>query len=51
MTQAEDLAAVMSQATRSASGVTIADTQRDSLTLMGVTPSLVAANPGMIAFT
>ncbi len=51
MTQAEDLAAVMSQATRSAFGLTIADSHGDSLTLMGVTPSLVAANPGMIAFT
>jgi hypothetical protein len=51
MTQAENLAAVMSQATRSASGLTIADSHGDSLTLMGVTPSLVAANPGMIAFT
>jgi hypothetical protein len=51
MTQAEDLAAVMSQATRSASGLTIADSHGDSLTLMGVTPSLIAANPGMLAFT
>jgi hypothetical protein len=51
MTQAEDLAAVMSQATRSASGLTIADTHGDSLTLLGVTPSLIAANPGMLAFT
>ena len=51
MTQAEDLAAVMSQATRNASGLTIPDTHSDSLTLMGVTPSLIAANPAMIAFT
>jgi hypothetical protein len=51
MTQAEDLAAVMSQATRSSSGLTIHDTHGDSLTLTGVTPSLVAANPGMLAFT
>jgi hypothetical protein len=51
MTQAEDLAAVMSQATRSSSGLTISDTHGDSLTLAGVTPSLVAANPGMFAFT
>ena len=51
MTQAEDLAAVMSHATRSASGLTIPDTHGDSLTLTGVTPSLVAANPGMLAFT
>jgi Right handed beta helix region len=51
MTQAEDLAAVMSQATRSAFGLTIADSHGDRLTLMGVTPSLVAANPGVLAFT
>ena len=51
MTQAEDLAAVMSQATRSSSGLTISDTHGDSLTLTGVTASIVAANPGMIAFT
>jgi hypothetical protein len=51
MTQAEDLAAVMSQATRSAFGLTIADSHGDSLTLTGVTPSLIAANPGMLAFT
>ena len=51
MTQAEDLAAVMSQATRSSSGLTISDTHGDSLTLTGVTPSMIAANPGMFAFT
>jgi serralysin len=51
MTQAEDLAAVMSQATRTSTGVALSDTHGDSLTLTGVTPSLVAANPGMFAFT
>jgi hypothetical protein len=51
MTQAEDLAAVMSQATKSSSGLTINDTHGDSLTLTGVTPSLIAANPGIFAFT
>jgi hypothetical protein len=50
MTQMEDLAAVMSHATRSASGLTIVDTRGDSLTLTGVTPSLVGANPGMLGF-
>src|SRR6202020_1273574 len=44
MTQAEDLAAVMSQATRNASGLTIPDTHSDNLTLMGGTPSMLAAN-------
>jgi hypothetical protein len=51
MTQAEDLAAVMSQATRGPSGLTISDSHGDSLTLTGVTPSIIAANPGMLAFT
>jgi hypothetical protein len=41
----------MSQATGNASGLTIVDPHGDSLTLMGVTPSLVAANPGMLGFT
>ena len=51
MTQAEDLAAVMAHAARGASGLTITDTRGDSLTLAGVTPSIVAANPGMVEFT
>jgi hypothetical protein len=51
MTQAEDLAAVLSQATRTSSGLTIHDTHGDSLTLTGVTPSTIAVDPGMIAFT
>jgi hypothetical protein len=50
MTQAEDLAAVLSQAARGASGLTIIDTHGDSLTLAGVTPSMVAANPTMVVF-
>ena len=33
------------------SGLTINDTHGDSLTLTGVTPSMVAANPGMLEFT
>jgi Right handed beta helix region len=51
MTQAEDLAAVMSQATRTSSGLTIHDTHGDSLMLTGVTPSMVAVNPAMLQFT
>jgi hypothetical protein len=51
MTQAEDLAAVMSQSTKSASGLTIYDSHGDSLTLTGVTPSMVAANSSMLQFT
>jgi hypothetical protein len=41
----------MSQATRSSSGLTISDTHGDSLTLAGVTPSMIAASPGMLQFT
>jgi hypothetical protein len=51
MTQAEDLAAVMAHAARGASGLTITDTQGDSLTLKGVTPTMVAVNPAMVQFT
>ena len=49
--QAEDLANVMSQATRGPSGLTFTDSHGDSLTLTGVTPAMIAANPAMIEFT
>ena len=44
---------MLSQATRTSnsSGLTLTDSHGDSLTLTGVTPSMVAANPAMIAFT
>jgi hypothetical protein len=51
MTQAQDLAAVLSQATRGPSGLTISDTHGDSLTIAGLTPSTLAANPAMLKFT
>jgi hypothetical protein len=51
MTQAEDLAAVMSQGARGPSGLTIFDSQGDSLTLTGVTALTVGANPAMFQFT
>jgi Right handed beta helix region len=51
MTQAQDLAAVLSQATRGASGLTISDTHGDSLTIAGLTPSMLAVNPAMLQFT
>jgi hypothetical protein len=51
MTQAQDLAAVLSQATRTSSGLTISDTHGDSLTIAGLTPSMLAVNPGMLVFT
>ncbi len=51
MTQAQDLAAVMAHASRSGSGLIISDTHGDSLTLTGVTPTMVALNPAMLQFT
>jgi Right handed beta helix region len=51
MTQAQDLAAVLSQATRTSSGLTISDTHGDSLTIAGLTPSMLAVNPAMLQFT
>jgi hypothetical protein len=51
MTQAQDLAAVLSQATRGPSGLTISDTHGDSLTIAGLTPSMLAVNPAMLGFT
>jgi Right handed beta helix region len=51
MTQAQDLAAVLSQATRGASGLTISDTHGDSLTIAGLTPSMLAVNPAVLHFT
>jgi hypothetical protein len=51
MTQAEDLAAVLSHATRSGTGLTIVDSSGDSLAVAGLTPSMLAANPAMLQFT
>jgi Right handed beta helix region len=51
MTPAQDLAAVLSQATRTSSGLTISDTHGDSLAIAGLTPSMLAVNPAMLEFT
>jgi hypothetical protein len=51
MTQAEDLAAVLAQASSNLSGLTISDSDGDSLTLAGVTAAMVAADPTMFEFT
>ena len=51
MTQAQDLEAVMAHATRGGSELTITDTRGDSLTLAGVTASIIAANPALVSFT
>ena len=50
MTQAQDLAAVLVHTTSGTSGITIADSHGDSLTLAGVTASTIAANPGQFHF-
>ena len=52
MTQAQDLSAVLlDSGSMSASGLMITDSHGDSLTLAGVTPFMVGANPGMFGFT
>jgi hypothetical protein len=51
MSQAQDLAAVLAKATSSATGLTITDSEGDSLTLAGVTAAMVAADPAMLDFT
>jgi hypothetical protein len=50
MTQAQDLAAVLAHANSGPSGLTISDSQGDSLTLAGVSAATVAANPGAVHF-
>ena len=52
MTQAQDLTAVLaSGAKNSSSGLTISDSHGDSLTVAGLTPTVVATNPAMFQFT
>jgi hypothetical protein len=51
MSQAQDLAAVLANASNGASGLTISDSDGDSLTLTGVTAAMVAADPAMFEFT
>jgi hypothetical protein len=51
MSQAQDLAAVLANASSSATGLTITDSEGDSLTLAGVTAAMVAADPAMLDFT
>ena len=51
MTQAQDLAAVLSHASNGQSGLTINDTHGDSLTLTRVTSAMVGVNPAMLQFT
>jgi hypothetical protein len=51
MTQAQDLAAVLANASSGPSGLTISDSDGDSLTLTGVTAAMVAADPTMFEFT
>ncbi len=50
MTQAQDLAAVLAHASNGASGLTIGDSNGDSLKLFGVSAATLAANPSAIKF-
>jgi hypothetical protein len=50
MTQAQDLAAVLAKSTENATGLRIADSHGDSLTLAGLTAATIAANPSSITF-
>ena len=51
MSEAQDLAAVLAHASSGASGLTISDSDGDSLTLTGVTAAMIAANPSTFDFT
>ena len=50
MTQAQDLAAVLSQSSAGPAGLTIADSAGDSLTLAGVTASALASTAAAVKF-
>lgn len=50
MTQAQDLAAVLAKSTENATGLRIADSHGDSLTLAGLTAATITANPSAITF-
>jgi Peptidase M10 serralysin C terminal len=50
MTQAQDLAAVLAKSTENATGLRMADSHGDSLTLAGLTAATIAANPSVIKF-
>ena len=50
MTQAQDLAAVLSHATSGSTGLTIGDTRGDSVALVGVSAATLIANPNAVKF-
>jgi hypothetical protein len=50
MTQAQDLAAVLAKSTENGTGLRIADSHGDSLTLAGLTAATIAADPSVIKF-
>ena len=50
MSQGQDLAAVLAQASSGPSGLTIGDSNGDTLTLLGVSAATIAANPAAIQF-
>ena len=50
MTQAQDLAAVLAKSTENGTGLRIANSHGDSLTLAGLTAATIAADPSVIKF-
>jgi hypothetical protein len=50
MTQAQELAAVLAKSTENATGLRIADSHGDVLTLAGLSSATIAADPGAIKF-
>jgi len=50
MSQAQDLAAVLAHSSSGPAGLTIRDSNGDSLTLLGVSAATIAANPAAIQF-
>lgn len=50
MTQAQELAAVLAKSTQNATGLRIADSHGDALTLAGLTAAAITANPSVIKF-
>ncbi len=51
MSEAEELAAVLAHAASGVSGLTISDSDGDSLTLTGLTAAMIAADPSTFNFT
>ena len=50
MTQTQELAAVLLNASSGVAGTTITDSHGDSLTLAGISAATLSANPGLVTF-